>query len=182
MLFASSTQVSGEETLAFPVGMGFRVDTSREIATDLHLLNTTNQPQRVELAYDFFTMPEAKLENEVAPFTLQVDDFLIPPHAQEVIGSECASFGGQVVEMLPHTHKLRRAFSVDFLDMNGTRDSVLSFGPFDSSSEIRVFDSPLSLDGVSKVGFSCTFDNTTDHDVVYGLGQARCTSLRLRTR
>ncbi|APR80242.1 Hypothetical protein A7982_05589 [Minicystis rosea] len=171
VLFASSTQVSGQEALTFPVGMGFRVDTSREIATDLHLLNTTTEPQRVELAYDFFTMPESDLENEVAPFTLQVDDFLVPPHSQKVIGSECASFGGQVVEMLPHTHKLRRAFTVDFIKEDETRDNVLSFGAFDSGSEIRVFDDPLSLEGVKKVGFSCTFDNITDHDVVYGLGE-----------
>jgi hypothetical protein len=171
VLFANSTQVSGEETLAFPPGMGFRVDTSREIATDIHLLNTTSAPQRVEVAYDFFTMPETKLENEVAPFTLQVDDFLIPPHAQGEVGAECTAYGGNVVEMLPHTHKLRKTFSVDFLDEQGKASNVLSFGAFDSASEIRIFDPPLSLDAASKVRFSCTFDNSTDHDVVYGLGE-----------
>ncbi|MFT3768915.1 MAG: hypothetical protein QM820_26025 [Minicystis sp.] len=141
VLFASSTQVTGAETLAFPPGMGFRVDTSREIATDIHLLNTTGQAQEVEFAYDFFTMPEATLENEVAPFTLQVDDFLIPPHSQGVVGTECSVFGGNVVEMLPHTHKLRKSFSIDFLDENEKRRNVLSFGGFDSSSEIRIFES-----------------------------------------
>lgn len=171
VLFANSTQVSGEETLAFPPGMGFRVDTSREIATNIHLLNTTNEPQRVEVAYDFFTMPETKLENEVAPFTLQVDDFLIPPHAQGTIGSECTVFGGNVVEMMPHTHKLRRSFTVDFLDEQGKASNILSYGAFDSSSEIRIFDPPLSLDGTSKIKFECVFDNSTDHDVIYGLGE-----------
>lgn len=171
VLFANSTQVSGEETLAFPKGMGFRVDTAREIATDIHLLNATSEPQRVEVAYDFFTMPDAELENEVAPFTLQVDDFLIPPHSQATIGSECTTYGGNVVEMLPHTHEKRRSFTVDFVDEEGGASSVLSYGAFDSSSEIRIFDPPLSLDPTTKIRFSCAFDNTTDHDVVYGLAE-----------
>jgi hypothetical protein len=61
----------GQETLAFPPGKGFTVDPSREIITDIHLLNTTPDAMVVEVAYDFFTMPVSDLVDEVAPFVLQ---------------------------------------------------------------------------------------------------------------
>ena len=171
VLFASSTQVTGEETLAFAPGMGFRVDKTREIVTNIHLLNTSSEPLLVEVAYDFFTMPEAELENEVAPFTMQVDDFLIPPHSKQTIGSTCKVFGGNVVSVMPHTHDLRRSFTVDLLDYEGKARDTVSYGAFDASSDIKQFHPPLSLEGIESIRFACAFDNTTDHDVVYGIGE-----------
>lgn len=171
VLFASSTQIEGGETLTFAPGMGFRLDTTREIVTNIHFLNTLADPLLVEVAYDFFTMSDAELETEVAPFSMQVDDFLIPPHSQGVVESSCATFGGNIVEMLPHTHKLRKSFSVDFIDFQGKSENAITYGAFDTKSEIKVFDPALSIDNVDRIHFSCAFDNTTDHDVKYGLGE-----------
>lgn len=171
VLFANSTQVSGEETLAFPAGKGFRVDPTREILTNIHLLNTTAAPQLVEVAYDFFTMPASDLVDEVAPFFLQVDDFDIPAHSTGVVGSTCPVFGGSVVEMMPHTHKLATKFTVDVIDQSDKAQRVLDNGAFDSQSHIQLFQPELDLTNAASMKFECTFGNTTDHDVIYGLGQ-----------
>ncbi len=170
VLFANSTQITGEETLAFPPGLGFRVDPSREMVTDYHLLNTSSEPIRAEVAYDFFTMPEELLTDEVAPFTLSVDDFAVPPHSTGDVGTSCAVFGGNVVEMMPHTHKLRKSFTVDFVDTEGQATPFESWGAFDSKSEIRVYDTPVSIDGVSEIAFSCRFENPYDKTISYGIG------------
>jgi hypothetical protein len=171
VLFANSTQVTGEETLAFPPGKGYTVDPSRELITDMHLLNTTGETQIVEVAYDFFTMPEADLVDEVAPFVLQVDNFLIPPHTTGVVGSTCDVFGGSVVEMMPHTHKLATKFTVDLLDLQGQPKRVIDNGAFDSQSHIEVYQPAIDLTDDLSMKFECTFANTTDHNVVYGIGQ-----------
>lgn len=87
-------EVVGEETLAFPPGKGYRIDTSREIATDIHLLNTTGLEPRVEVVYDFFTMPEGEIVDEMAPFALSVNDFVIPPHTTGDVGATCVTGDG----------------------------------------------------------------------------------------
>ena len=171
VLFANSTQVVGEETLTFPVGMGYPIDVTREVSTDFHLLNAGGDAEVVEVAYDFFTMDPADLQMEVAPFMMQVNDFLIPPHTTKTIGSTCNVFGGNVITMMPHTHKLAQAFTVDLIPDQGAEQRVLDDGAFDPESDIHHFDPPLDLTGIAKARFECTFDNTTDHDVVYGIGE-----------
>ena len=169
VLFANSTQIVGEETLAFPPGMGFRIDPTREIATTIHFLNTGTTPQIVEVAYDFFTMPEGLLEHEVAPITLAVNDFLVPPHSIGKVGTDCQVYSGSVVSLMPHTHKLAQDFTVDLV-RGGKDERVLETGSYGLESDIHVYDPQISLQGVSSMKFECTFNNTTDHDVVYGLG------------
>jgi hypothetical protein len=170
VLFANSTQVTGEETLAFPPGKGFVVDPSREILTNIHFLNTTPDPLMVEVAYDFFTMPPADLTDEVAPFVLQVDDFDIPAHSAGVVGSTCPVFGGSVVEMMPHTHKLATQVTADLLSVAGDQ-RIIDNGAFDAASHIQMYDPPLDLTEVDDMKFECDFDNTTGQDIHYGIGQ-----------
>ena len=172
VLFANSTQIVGEESLVFPVGMAYRLDTTREIATSMHLLNTTQEPITAEMAYDFFTMEEGELANEVAPWTFQVDQFTIPAHGKKTIEGSCVVFGGSVVEMMPHTHKWRKHFSTDLLNNDGSTTSVLSYGNIDSGlSEIKTFEPGLDLTNVDKIHFACDFDNPLSHDMHFGIGE-----------
>jgi hypothetical protein len=170
VLFANSTQITGEETLAFPPGKGYTIDPSREIITDIHMLNTGTGTEVVEVAYDFFTMPASDLVDEVAPFVLQVDDFDIAPHSTGVVGATCTVYGGNVVEMMPHTHKLATSFTADLVSLENANTSVLDVGAFDAQSHIKVYDPSLDLTNVDSIKFACTFDNTTNSDVVYGIG------------
>lgn len=171
VLFANTTQIVGQETLAFPPGMAFPIDIKREMATDIHLLNTSTESVRVEVAYDFFTMPKDELENEVAPFTIQIDQFDIAPHSTQTIATTCDDYGGNIVELMPHTHKYRTKFTTSLLDDDGKADRIIDDGPIDTRSEIRVFDAPVSLADKPKIELSCTFANTTTHDIRYGIGQ-----------
>jgi hypothetical protein len=171
VLFASSTQVTGREDLVFPPGIAFRIDPTREISTNYHLLNVTGEPQRVEVAYDFFTMPEEALENEVAPFAMQVNDFLIPPHETQEVGATCRTFGGNVVSLMPHTHQYSERFGVDIVPPEGEASTVYEEDGFDTDSDIRTYDPPLTLGDFDDFRFSCRFHNTTDHDIKFGIGE-----------
>jgi hypothetical protein len=171
VLFANSTQVVGEETLTFPIGMGYPLDVSREVSSDFHLLNAGGEAEVVEVVYDFFTMADGDLEMEVAPFLMQVNDFLIPPHTTKTIGSTCTVFGGHIITMMPHTHKMAQSFTVDLLPNAGGEKRVLDDGAFDLESDIHTYDPPIDLTDIDKARFECIFDNNTDHDVVYGIGE-----------
>jgi hypothetical protein len=170
VLFANSTQVVGGETLALPEGVGFRIDRSRDIVTSIHFLNTSSEPQKVEVAYDLFMMPEDRLLHEAAPFVVSVNDFLIPPHSKQTIGATCDVFGGSVVSFMPHTHKLLEQFTVDLVHEDGTETPLYAKGAFDTESDIQVYDPPIQVKGSDSIRYGCAFNNTTDKDVTWGLG------------
>lgn len=170
VLFANSTQIVGEESLPLPPGIGFTVDTSRDIVASIHFLNTTNEPQIVELVYDFFMMPPERMENEAAPFFMNMNEFDIPPHTTETIGATCQAFGGNIVSMMPHTHRLLERFEVDRVREDNSTENLYATGAFSAESDIRVYDPPLVLGETDSVRFGCTFNNTTEKNVKYGLG------------
>jgi hypothetical protein len=171
VLFANSTQVVGTETLAFPPGMGWPIDTTREVSTSIHFLNATAQAVDVEVVYDFFTMEEGELTDEVAPFFMQMNDFVIPPHSVKTIGSDCRVFGGKVVSLMPHTHQWATRFTVDLLPFAGGEQRVMDQVGYDLASDIQLYQPPLDLTEVDRIRYQCTFDNVLDHELRYGLGE-----------
>ena len=171
VLFASSTQVTGREDLDFEPGQAFRIDPTREIASNYHLLNTADHSQRVEVAYDFFTMPDDLLENEVTAFVMEVDDFLVPPHDTQEIGSTCRAFGGTVVSLMPHYHKYTESFVTDVVPLKGDATNIYEDTGFDAASDIRMYSPPLQLGDFDSFRFGCQVRNTTDHDMHFGNGE-----------
>ncbi|KYF84272.1 hypothetical protein BE11_00435 [Sorangium cellulosum] len=170
VLFASSTQVVGEETLAFPPGMGFTLDTSREIATSVHLLNPSAEPAVVELAYDFFTMPLSERAEELVPFVINVNDFLVPPRATRSVGATCSTFGGNIVSLMPHTHRYAEAFDVDIVREDGGDTRIYEGGAFDLEGDIEVYRRAVALEEGDSIRYACRFRNTSEHDLRFGLG------------
>lgn len=171
VLFANSTQVLGTEDLVFDAGMGYRLDTTREVTTSIHYLNTTAAPQVVEVVYDIFTMPEEELVTEVAPFVLSIFDFTVPPKAKARVETACPVFGGQVVTMMPHTHDLIETFSVDLVGEGGESTRVMTQEGYDTDSDIERFTPPVDLEGATDMHFACDFANPYDDAVHYGIGK-----------
>lgn len=173
VLFASSTQVTGREDLVLPPGLAFRIDPAREVSTNYHLLNPGSEPQRIEVAYDFFTMPDDLLVNEVAAFAMQVNDFLVPPHTTQDVGSTCRVFGGEVVSIMPHYHQFSERYTTEIVPPDGQGDARMVYEDqgFDTESDIAIYDPPLTLGDFDSFRFGCRFNNTTDHDIRFGLGE-----------
>jgi hypothetical protein len=169
-LFGNSTQVEGEETLAFPAGMGYRVNPENEIITNIHFLNPGSAPLQVEVAYDFFTMPAAELQTEVAPFHMSINGFRVEPGETRTIATTCDVFGGHMVSMMLHTHRLAVGGQVELLRPEQAARTVYEQGPYDSGSDIRLFSPQLQMADGDALRFSCTFHNTLDKPVTYGLG------------
>ncbi|AKT39205.1 hypothetical protein [Chondromyces crocatus] len=170
VLFANSTQVEEGETLVFPPGTGFVVDTTREVSTSIHYLNTASEPATIEVVYDYFTMPAEKLVRQVSPFAMSVADFSIPPFATDVVGTTCHVFGGELVSLMPHTHKYAARFVTDLVRADGRTERLYEENGFDLESDITVYDDAIPLVDGDQMRFECTFRNTTDHDLRFGLG------------
>lgn len=172
VLFANSTQIDGGEQIVFPKGMAFKITTEgREVTTTIHWLNVDADPKESEVVYDFFTMSDADLEQEIAPFVYENEAFSIAPHTTGQIATTCDLLHqGNIVSIMPHTHKRATAFDVDLVRADGTTESVFHDGSFDTSSDIKVFDQPISMDGFTKIHHACTVNNDLSDPIVWGIG------------
>lgn len=171
VLFANSTQIQGGEQIVFPPGMAFRLTTDgREVASSIHFLNTGAQDQRIEVVYDFFTMPADKVTTELVPYYFDNFAFSVPPSTTADVTTTCNVFGGNLVSLMPHTHQRAQNFTVDLLATDGTEQRIYTRGDFDTDSHITVFPQPISLDGISQIRHTCTIQNDLTTPIVYGIG------------
>lgn len=173
VLFANSTQIGGGESLEFPDGVAFRV-TNNEVVLDTHYYNTSDQPITIELVYDFYTMPEEQVTNEVVPNVYLFLDFLIEANTQHDLVADCDWFGGEISAIMPHMHEWGVGYDVKFMDDAG---EVVS-NPYNLSgfnlpeSDITVYEDLITeTAGATTVQFTCTINNTNDHPMCMGTGE-----------
>jgi hypothetical protein len=172
VLFANSTQVIGGEQLVFAAGMGFEVTTDgREVATSIHFLNPGTERKRVEVVYDFYTMPISKVEKELVPYYYDNFSFQVPANGTADITTTCNLFGaGNIVSLMPHTHQRAKQFTVDLLMNDGTEQRIYTGGVFDLESDIEVFDQPIDLANARQIRHTCTVQNELSAPIKYGNG------------
>jgi hypothetical protein len=173
VLFANSTQIDGGEQIVFHPGMAFSITTEgREVATTIHWLNVTANDVTSETVYDFFTMPDDQVTQPLVPFVFENESFRIPPHSVGEITTTCDLVEhGNIVSIMPHTHKRATAFTVDLLRGDGSSERIFEAGSFDTSSDIRVLDAPVSLEGFTQIRHQCTVNNDLSDTIVWGIGQ-----------
>jgi hypothetical protein len=173
VLFANSTQIDGGEQIVFPPGMAFKLKTDgREATTTIHWLNVTSTDLVSEVVYDFFTMPDAEVTQEIVPFVFENQGFTIPPHSEGEITTTCDLVRpGNIVSIMPHTHKRATSFDVELIREDGSTESIFHDGAFDTQSDIKVFDTPISLEGFSKIHHRCGVTNDLTDPIVWGIGQ-----------
>lgn len=171
VLFANSTQIIGQESIVFPPGMAYKVHTEgREIATNLHYLNASAEPIRFELAYDFYTMPKDELVEELAPYYFDNFGFEVPPQSEMDVSTTCNLHGGNIVTMMQHSHERTRRFTVDLLDVFGGEEQIYETVGYDSETDIRIFDEPISLENQAAIRHTCHIENDLDEPIDYGIG------------
>jgi hypothetical protein len=172
VLFGSTTQLDGTEWQSFPAGMGYRIRDGYEIVARMHYLNATPDPVTVAPRYDWYTIDEATLQQELAPFAWSYQDFVIPPGADYTATGNCLFTDAMhIVSVLPHMHKLGTAFRAGFLGGPLDGQAFLdSPGYSPDSSVIRQYDPSVDLSQASGAWFSCTWHNTFDKPITYGVG------------
>ncbi len=188
VLFANSTQVIGGERYALAPGYAYEIPENHEIMTDVHLQNTQPDTIRVEAAWDFYTMPKSEVTDPSVMFVWLFFDFLIPPRGKKTLTAECSWAGGDVAAIMPHTHQWATGFDTEFghatprafdgAPVPGTfvsMDEPMKIydrqGTGLADSDIQVYDPPVNTDATDVVKFQCHFENTTDHDMCFGIGE-----------
>lgn len=176
VLFGSSTQVDHDEWEHFPDGMAYRLPEGNEAVFRMHYLNATPDPITVQPRYEWFTIDEASLKQELAPFAWKYDEFIIPAKSDFSVRSECDFKAAMhVVSVLPHMHRMGRAFTAGFV--GGPLDGkpwLESRGYDPERGVMQVFDPSLDLSQGQGTGYGvrwgCDWHNDLDVDVHEGVG------------
>lgn len=171
VLFGSSTQLVGTEWHKFVPGQAYRVKDGYEVVARMHYLNTTGQALTVAPEYHWYTIPEADVVDELAPFAWALTNFEIPPHAEHTTSTECGFYKPmKVVDAMPHMHALGTRFFAGFV--GGERDGELWLDDrgFDEASDIYTYVPPIDLGQGDGIQFGCTWFNTFDKPIYDGIG------------
>ena len=176
VLFASSTQLAGEEWQSFPPGMAFPIKDGFEVVARMHYLNVTSADITVTPTYEWFTVDETKIEHELAPFVWVYKEFTIPPKSEVTVTSAPCAFPKpmNLVTALPHMHKLGTKLEANVV--GGPHDGapfLLSKGYDPANGVLQQYTPALDLSQGAQgsgVTFSCTWNNTLDKTITYGIG------------
>lgn len=176
VLFGSSTQVVGTEWQRFPKGMAYRIKDGFEIVARMHYLNATPESLTVAPKYQWYTMDEGALQQELTPFAWTYDDFTIPPQGDLTVTADCPlDEAMQVVSLLPHMHQRGTRISASFLGgpLDGKDFFAQSGYGARGDTDIRVYQPAVDvLQGGKGDGlrFSCAWHNELNKSLHYGVG------------
>jgi hypothetical protein len=172
VLFGSSTQVSGQEWQSFPAGNAYRIKDGYEIVARMHYINASAASLTVTPRYQWYTVDESQVVHELAPFLWDYDEFEIPPGQELTVRGECGFVEPMhVVSVLPHMHALGTGYRAGFI--GGAHDGKLwldSPGYDPENGVLLQFDPPVDLSQGWGSFFECTWKNTFDKVIKYGLG------------
>ena len=185
VFFAQSTQAT-HETQQFPAGAAFRIPPRSRVIGSIHVLNFTGAPLSSALTFRLRTLPESEVEVELRGLAIDNRVMEIPPRGRSEITTACdltRANGGPldfgVYHVLPHYHGLATAMRVEVV--GGPRDGATLF---ETSAAVgdplgQTLDPPFVLEGATGMRTTCTYANTGDTTVRWGVDAAdeMCTML-----
>ncbi|MBV1862287.1 MAG: hypothetical protein KUG77_27960 [Nannocystaceae bacterium] len=191
VLFAQSTQSYVEEQRTLE-GAVVKIPEHYKVIGSTHLLNVTPAEVETDLWMSFELVHPRLVDVLLTPFRLTYFDLQIPADAESRFTGECTDmaekyearagtpFNLKLHYVLPHFHYLGNYFRAEI--SGGARDGeeIVSTVGFNGQANGRMFDPPLDLSGSEGVRFTCGYDNWTDTEVGWGIGdQEMCVMLGL---
>jgi hypothetical protein len=186
VLFAQSTQ-SPHEVQSFPPGVAIMIPAHSKIVATTHLLDAGDTALDVPLSLTI--TPIADVTTKLAALSFEDVSIALPPHRVSKFTIDCdiatqnMNLTGTAPDFniyygLAHYHSLGTGLSFEALKADGTATTVYE-------TQNRIGDtlggqiSPLfSMQGYTKLRMSCTYNNTRDVAVGWGVGdQEMCVGL-----
>lgn len=188
VLFAQTTQAI-DETQQFPPGVVIVIPPHAKVVAGIHLLNASDQDLTTPLDLTLTPIAPADVVTRLAALSFEYQALEIPPGRRAEFTVECplaAKFADvigtpldlKVYYALPHYHTLGR--KIDIVAGGGAGGDATVFSSMSAIGEPagKPLDPPFDLTGSQTLRLSCTFDNTTNRTVRWGIGnQEMCVML-----
>jgi hypothetical protein len=190
VLTAQSTQ-SRYERMELPAGVVIKAPPRHKVIAGGHLLNLADADYSTELRMTLDIVHPREVEIVAAPFRLTYYDLDIPAFTEARFTSTCRlaetyeNASGHPIDLrlfyvLPHYHYLGNYFDLTIEGGPRNGESVFRLDGFNAGANGAGFPEPIDLTGAEGFRFTCGYDNWTDKQIGWGIGdQEMCVMLGL---
>jgi len=180
VLFGQSTQ-NVDEVQQFRPGAALTLPPNSVVVADLHLINTTPDDTDVGIGLEMTAIDEADLTTPLTGFSFDYYPLAIPPRSRAEFSTTCEMalshrralmrpLDFSVHYVLPHYHALGTFLRLEVV--GGPNDGQVIWETRNPIGEPLggPVEPPLSLEGAEAVRLTCGYDNPTDREVGWGIG------------
>lgn len=180
VLFAQSTQ-NTDELQEFQDGAALKLPPHARIMVDLHLLNFYGEDLAPQIHLEVGSIPEESVDTQLKGFAIEYVDLHIPPRSKSTFTTRCnfetfhESLFGRPVDfhlhyLLPHYHSLGNLLRLQVY--GGPHDGEIIYQTTDhiGGSLSARMDPPYDMTGALGMTVTCGYDNQSDSEIVWGVG------------
>jgi hypothetical protein len=188
VIFAQSTQAP-HEVQAFPPGVIVKLPPRTKLIGQIHLLNASDAPLRLDPNITLTTIPEAEVTTELAGISFQNQALALPANRESRFTVECdlaerhrALLGTEpnfrIYYGLAHYHELGTRLAIEAVRADGTATTVYTTGERAGDVMGGPIAPAFDMTGYAKLRFACDFYNPRAEVVKWGVGdQEMCVFL-----
>jgi hypothetical protein len=160
----------GTGALTLPDGVAMPVDAATGVILQIHFLNATNQPIDSSTTVDLLLAGPNEVTQASGNALVGTTSITLPPHTTTNVDSKCNSHPllSHVFAAFPHMHKLGASIVVT-AGAGGTQP-VVNLPSWNFGNQAMIDIQPaIQLDQDTPIQTRCSYDNTTDQTVQFGL-------------
>jgi copper type II ascorbate-dependent monooxygenase-like protein len=159
--------VVGTGSFSFPDGVGLKLRAGDDLSLQIHVVNATTHTLDGTSGVDVFEASSPAVLHEANILNPGLDTLSLPPGVSQA-GGTCTLTADQTLFAIgPHMHLLGTHIWSAFKQGGTTR--VLLDEDFRFNEQVFVSFDPIDAHAGDTIDFQCTWNNTTDQTVQWGL-------------
>lgn len=167
MFFGAQGEAEGEMRLPDRVAASF--PAGLRIIHEVHFVNTTPEPVELYSRVNAWTIPESAVQEGIWGGSVRDENINLARGETTTEWSRCVmNRDVEVLFLASHMHELGVEFTIAPYDGTTVGDVMYTNDDW-HDPKITQYDPPLVIPAGQGFQWSCTWDNTTDGDVTYGL-------------
>lgn len=153
---------------SFPTDVGRVFQGGQLLVFDYHYLNTTTEPLQARAAVNFHTVDASEVKRVAQDFGMFNLSINTLPGATSSFTKSCTFSQDVMVHKLTrHTHQWGTDFEVTQVGGDADGEHVFTSNHYEDVDHL--FDEPVLMKAGTGYEFTCTFKNTTDKPLTFGV-------------
>jgi len=156
----------GTGEVMFPTGKGMKIAAGTTLGLQLHIYNTGDDELSGTSGIEIYEVDPSTLTDEVDLFLPGPKDLDIPPNVSSTTGTCTLNAPQNLFAVFPHMHQWGVHLKT-VLNINGT-DMTLHDDDYQFEHQAVETFTPIAMNAGDKITTTCTWNNTTGANLVYG--------------
>ena len=169
VMFFGSQGGEGVQTMNLPVGVVAQMPPTMDVIHEVHLVNTTEEDIAVYSRVNAYTISDAEVVEGIWGGQVRDETITVPAQSEATEWTRCVmNVDVDVLFLASHTHRRGIDFTIRRFDGTASGDVFYSNDDW-HDPKITQYDPPLVIPAGEGFEYTCTWRNSDDFDVTYGL-------------